>query len=169
MKILVASFQCESNSKAKLHPQKSDFEYFKGEEIFKKLVVKEIFEKEGFEVIPSVYAVALPSATVELDTYNYYANQMLEWVRANPDVAGVYIFFHGSMEVEKIGSGELYLLKKIREIVSEDCLVALSLDAHANITDELPMYANIISGFKTVPHIDQRNVRKGRQKRCVIA
>ena len=156
MKILVASFQCESNSKAKLHPQKSDFEYFKGEEIFKKLVVKEIFEKEGFEVIPSVYAVALPSATVELDTYNYYANQILECVRENPDVAGVYIFFHGSMEVEEIGSGELYLLKKIREIVSKDCLVALSLDAHANITDELPMYANIISGFKTVPHIDQK-------------
>ena len=160
MKILVAAFQCESNSKAKLHPQKSDFEYFKGEDIFKKLVVKEIFEKEGFEVVPSVYAVALPSATVELDTYHYYANQILDDVRANPDVAGVYIFFHGSMEVEEIGSGELYLLKKIREIVSKDCLIALSLDAHANITDELPMYANIISGFKTVPHIDQRECQQ---------
>ena len=77
MKLVVASFQCESNSKAKLHPQKSDFEYFRGEDIFKKLVVKEIFEKEGFEVIPSVYAVALPSATVELDTYHYYVNQIL--------------------------------------------------------------------------------------------
>ena len=160
MKIVVASFQCESNSKAKLHPQKSDFEYFRGEDIFKKLVVKEIFEKEGFEVIPSVYAVALPSATVELDTYHYYANQILETVRQNPDAAGVYIFFHGSMEVEEIGSGELYLLKKIREIVSKDCLIALSLDAHANITDELPTYANIISGFKTVPHIDQKECQE---------
>lgn len=160
MKILVASFQCESNSKAKLHPTKSDFEYFKGEDIFKKLVVKEIFEKEGFEVIPSIYAVALPSATVELETYNYYADQILEDVRQNADVDGVYIFFHGSMEVEEIGSGELYLLKKIREIVSKNCLVALSLDAHANITDELPMYANIISGFKTVPHIDQKECQE---------
>ena len=160
MKILVASFQCESNSKAKLHPQKSDFEYFKGEDIFKKLVVKEIFEKEGFEVVPSVYAVALPSATVELQTYHYYAEQILNDVRANPDVAGVYIFFHGSMEVEEIGSGELYLLKKIREIVAEKCLIAISLDAHANITDELPAYANIISGFKTVPHVDQKECQE---------
>lgn len=160
MKILVASFQCESNSKAKLHPQKSDFEYFKGEDIFKKLVVKDIFEQAGFEVVPSVYAVALPSATVELDTYHYYAEQILGDVRANPDVDGVFIFFHGSMEVEEIGSGELYLLKEIREIVSKDCLIALSLDAHANITDELPMYANIISGFKTVPHIDQKECQE---------
>ena len=42
MKVIVASFQCESNSKANLHPQKSDFEYFAGWDIFKKLVVKNI-------------------------------------------------------------------------------------------------------------------------------
>ena len=47
MKIIVASFQCESNSKAKLHPTKEDFEYFKGEEIFKKLVdVKNFVSQE---------------------------------------------------------------------------------------------------------------------------
>ncbi len=155
MKIIVASFQCESNSRAKLHPKKYDFEYFKGEDVFKKLVVKEIFEENGFEVIPSVYAVALPSATVEKDTYLYYADQIMDVVKANPDAAGVYIFFHGSMEVEEIGSGELYLLKEIRKVVSEQCLIALSLDAHANITDELSDYANIVSGFKTVPHVDQ--------------
>ena len=155
MKIIVASFQCESNSKAKLHPQKHDFEYFKGNDIFKKLVVKDVFEKNGFEVVPSVYAVALPSATVEKEVYDFYANQIMDTVKANPDCDGVFIFFHGSMEVEEIGSGELYLLKQIRKIVSEKCLIALSLDAHANITDELCDYANIISGFKTVPHIDQ--------------
>ena len=37
MKIIVASYQCESNSRALYHPQKSDFEYFSGEDIFKKL------------------------------------------------------------------------------------------------------------------------------------
>ena len=113
MKIIVASFQCESNSKAKIHPLKEDFEYFKGQDIFQKLAVKEIFENNGFEVVPSIYAVALPSATVERDTYDFYANQILQTVKDNADASGVYIFFHGSMEVEEIGSGELYLLKKI--------------------------------------------------------
>jgi len=155
MKIICASFQCESNSLAKLHPQKYDFEYFKGADIFKKLVVGEIFEKAGFEVVPSIYAVALPSATVEKDIYFYYAEQILQTVRENLDAAGVYIFFHGSMEVDEIGSGELYLLKEIRKIVSKDCVISLTMDAHANITDELGQYANIVSGFKTVPHTDQ--------------
>jgi microcystin degradation protein MlrC len=36
----------------------------------------------------------------------------------------------------------------------------LALDAHANITDELSDYANIVSGFKTVPHVDQRECQE---------
>ncbi len=155
MKIICASFQCESNSGAKLHPQTYDFEYFRGEDIFKKLVVKEVFEEAGFEVIPSVYAVALPSATVEKAVYFHYVDQILQTVREHPDAEGVYIFFHGSMEVDEIGSGELYLLKEIRKIVSPSCVISLTMDAHANITDELCEYAQIVCGFKTVPHTDQ--------------
>lgn len=155
MKIICASFQCESNSRAKTHPQKYDFEYFRGEDIFKKLVVKEVFTKAGFEVISSIYSVALPAGTVEKDIYLYYAEQILQTVKDNPDACGIYIFFHGSMEVDEIGSGELYLLKEIKKIVSEKCVISLTMDAHANITDELCDYADIVCGFKTVPHTDQ--------------
>ena len=157
MKIIVASFQCESNSKAKLHPTIEDFEYFKGQDIFKKLVVKDVFEKNGFEVVPAIYAVALPSATVTKEVYFHFEKQIMEVVKANPDADGVYIWFHGSMEVDDIGSGELYLLKEIRQVVSKDCVIAMSMDAHANITDELGEYANITCGFKTVPHVDQED------------
>ncbi len=156
-KIIVASFQCESDSFAKLHPTIDDFEYFKGEDIFKKLVVKDIFLDAGFEVVPSVYAVALPSASVTEDVYFRFANQILETVKGNPDAAGIYIWFHGSMEVLGIGSGELYLLKEIRKIVSDTCIISMSMDAHANITDELSEYANITCGFKTIPHVDQED------------
>ena len=123
MKIIVASFQCESNSKARLHPKIEDFEYFKGEKIFDKLAVKEVFENAGYEVVPSIYAVALPSATVTEDVYFHFEKQIEQTVKENSDAVGVYIFFHGSMEVDNIGSGELYLVKRIRGIVSNYCLI----------------------------------------------
>lgn len=155
MKVIVASFQCESNSKANLHPQKSDFEYFAGWDIFKKLVVKNIFEDAGFEIIPSIYANALPSATVERHIYEYYKEQIMDTVRRNPDADGIYIYVHGSMEVDEIGSGELQLVKEIRQIVSRECLIAFTMDLHANITNELGQYVDIICGYKTAPHTDQ--------------
>ncbi len=155
MKIICASFQCESNSLASLHPGKSDFVYARGEEALDKLAVREIFENAGFEVIPSIYAVALPSGTVEKHIYMEYANEILDTVRKNPDADGIYIWFHGSMEADEIGSGELYLLKEIRKIVGEKPIISMTMDAHANITDELSKYAEITCGFKTVPHVDQ--------------
>ena len=155
MKIIVASFQCESNSKANLHPQKSDFEYFAGEDIFKKLVVRDIFAQAGFEIVPSIYANALPSATVEKHIYEFYKEQIMDTVRANPDADGIYIYVHGSMEVDEIGSGELQLVKEIRQVVSKDCLIAFTMDLHANITQELGQYVDIICGYKTAPHTDQ--------------
>ena len=155
MKVIVASFQCESNSRALLHPSKADFEYFCGEDIFKKLVVKPVFENAGIEVVPSIYANALPSSTVEKHIYTYYKDQIIETVRNNPDADGVYIYVHGSMEVDGIGSGELQLVKEIREIVSPKCLIAFTMDLHANITEELGDYVDIVCGYKTAPHIDQ--------------
>lgn len=155
MKMIVASFQCESNSKANLHPQKTDFEFFSGEDIFKKLAVKEIFEDAGFEIVPSIYANALPSGTVARDIYEFYKEQIIDTVRTNPDADGVFIYVHGSMEVDGIGSGELQLVKEIREIVSAECLIAFTMDLHANITKELGQYVDIICGYKTAPHTDQ--------------
>ena len=154
-KIICASFQCESNSGAKTHPQVDDFVYAKGEDCFKKLVVKDIFEEAGYTAVPAICAVALPSGTVEKHIYMHFAEQILQTVRENADAEGVYIFFHGSMEVEELGSGELYMLKQIRKIVSPDCIISMTMDAHANITDELGDYANITCGFKTIPHTDQ--------------
>ena len=155
MKIIAASFRCESNSRSSYHPQQSDFEYLVGNDIFRKLVVQDIFFRAGFEVIPSICANALPSGTVELSVYRYYVDQILSTVRDHADADGIFLYLHGSMEVEDVGSGELFLLKEIRKIVPRSCLIALTLDLHANITDELGDYADIICGYKTAPHVDQ--------------
>lgn len=155
MKVIVASFQCESNSKTKMHPDKGDFEYFAGEDIFKKLVVKDALKNAGFEIVPSIYANALPTGTVTRDIYDYYERQIIATVKDNPDADGIYIYVHGSMEVDGIGSGELYMLKEIRAITGAKPIIALTMDLHANITQELGNYADIICGYKTAPHVDQ--------------
>ena len=155
MKVLVASFQYESCSFSGSGPDINDFEYFEGQDIFKKLVVYEPLKSAGFEVVPSIYANALPGGIVPLDLYNGFKEKILQTVRENADADGIFIYFHGSMEVEKIGSGERLLLRELREITGNRPLVSLVLDLHANITEELVEYADIVCGYKTAPHVDQ--------------
>ena len=49
-------------------------------------------------------------------------------------VDGIWLYLHGAMEVEHIGSGELALLRMVRERVSFNVPIALALDFHANNT-----------------------------------
>ena len=155
MKVIVASFQYESCTFSKLSPDINDFEYFEGQDIFRKLVVYEPLKAAGFEVVPSIYANALPGGTVPIELYNNFKEKILHTVIENVDADGIFIYLHGSMEVEQIGSGELQLLRELRGITGVRPLISLVLDLHANIPEELVNYADIICGYKTAPHVDQ--------------
>ena len=155
MKVIVSSFQFESCSFSGTFPDVNDFEYFEGQDIFKKLVVYEPLKSAGFEVIPSIYANALPGGLMPLDLYNGYKEKILQTVKENPDADGIFLYLHGSMEVEQTGSGERQLLREIREITGVRPLISLVLDLHANMTEELVDFADIICGYKTAPHVDQ--------------
>jgi microcystin degradation protein MlrC len=58
------------------------------------------------------------------------------------------------MEVEGIGSGELALLRAIREKTGPSVPIALALDFHANNTEELMGLVNAVAGYRTAPHRD---------------
>ena len=50
------------------------------------------------------------------------------------------------------GEGEIF--KKIRALVGPDCVICVSLDLHANVSDEMFHYADFIYSYRTYPHID---------------
>lgn len=59
-------------------------------------------------------------------------------------IDGIWLYLHGAMEVEEIGSGEVALLSAIRKKVGYDIPISVALDFHANNSTELTKYTNII-------------------------
>src|SRR5690625_2745078 len=80
---------------------------------------------------------------------------MLHVIKNESNIDGIWLHLHGAMTVENIGSAELQLLKEIRTIVGFDIPISLTLDIHGNNHEDLVKYANIIRGYRTVPHTDQ--------------
>lgn len=160
MKIIVASFQYEACGKSAILPTLADFECAEGEEIFRKLPVREILEEIGAEVVPVLYANALPGGILPRALYEGFAEKILSAVRENRDAAGIYLCCHGSSEVAEIGSGELELVRRIRAEVGEKPLIAVSFDLHANIDVRLVPMVDIICGYKTAPHTDQAETQR---------
>jgi microcystin degradation protein MlrC len=155
MKVIIGAFSHESNDFCPNLTTRDMFEFYEGENIFPQLPVLDIFSDAEIEIIPSIYASAMSYGLVEEDTYLYYEKKILDVARANPDVDGIWMFCHGAMNVENIGSGEYRLACDLREIVSESCVISFGMDLHGNIEPDFAEKINIIRCYHTAPHTDQ--------------
>ncbi len=112
----------------------------------------DIAKKEKAEIITPISGLALPSGPVDLSAYNRFCDLICNEVAKGCDA--VFLDLHGAMVVKNGPlDGEGVLLKKLRDI---DPLVpiAVSLDLHANVTPLMVHNCNVMSGYKTYPHID---------------
>ena len=153
MKILVGAFQCESNTFSAAKAGKESFYILHGEEAKQKLFASHIFEERGFEVVPLVYAVSLPSGMVTRECFDEIIADFRVEAAKHPDASGVYLYLHGAMFVEGLGSGEEWTVKELRKTVG-DIPISLALDFHANVSDGLVPLVQGIAGYRTAPHTD---------------
>ena len=154
MKILVGSYQCESNTFSPNVAKKENFYRLFGEDAKRELVATRVFEAQGFEVAALGYAVALPSGSVCRKDYLEMLAEFLAEAEKHKDADGVYLYFHGAMYVDGIGSGEEYFVKRLREVLGKEIPISVASDFHSNVSDGLRENIQALSGFRTAPHTD---------------
>jgi microcystin degradation protein MlrC len=154
VKVFVARFKCESNTFSDYRAEVDDFECQEGTESVDRIAACRVFLSEDIEVIPSISANCVPCIVKE-QTYRYFEGKILAILKQHPMIDGVYLDLHGSMYVENIGSGELALVKAIRNVVGNEPPIALALDFHASMPEELLTEVNAIYSYRTAPHVDQ--------------
>ena len=152
MRIAIGSLQCEGNSLTPVYTRFEDFDYAPGESMYQKIKVMDYLSEKGAEVIPTIYAHALPGGAVIKEDYLRLVSEIVDGIPC--DVDGVWLYLHGAMCVQEIGSGEAYLLKKVREKIGFDIPVSVAMDFHADNSDEIVELANCVTGFRTAPHQD---------------
>jgi microcystin degradation protein MlrC len=69
----------------------------------------------------------------------------------------IYLALHGACTLVGGGSAELELIKRIRAILPKTP-IGVSFDLHANIDPRIAELVTVAIGYKTHPHIDQREV-----------
>jgi microcystin degradation protein MlrC len=79
---------------------------------------------------------------------------MLEAARRGP-IDGVLLHLHGAMVVDSYEDGEGELLARLRRILGADAPIVVTLDLHANVTEQMAQSASALIAFRTYPHVDQ--------------
>jgi microcystin degradation protein MlrC len=106
-----------------------------------------------WELVPVLWAGAVPSAHVEEGTFERIAGEIVDGIAAAGPLDGIYLDLHGAMVCEHVDDGEGELLRRVRAAVGNTPVVA-SLDLHANVTDMMVENADMLIGYRTYPHVD---------------
>ena len=109
----------------------------------------------GIDLRYTVSASATPSGVVAAEAYQFYTDQILQGVADHADeLDGVCLCLHGAMVPEGMDDGEGPLVASVRDRVGPDVPIAVTLDLHGNITDQLVREADILVAYEEYPHTD---------------
>ena len=160
MKVLVGGLHHESDTFNPIVTKEKDVKILRGNELLNHRSedsvsgIIETLINNNIEVIPTLLARAVPNGEWDKSLYLSLKNEILEVARQNK-VDGVCLALHGSMRIKEIGEAEGDLLESLREIYP-DIPIVTSLDMHATISKKMMENADAFVGYKTAPHIDEK-------------
>jgi microcystin degradation protein MlrC len=110
-----------------------------------------VADEAAMEIVTPIAGNAAPSGPVEANAYAVICDAICDAIRQGCDVC--FLDLHGAMVTETTDDGEGELLARIRRLAPE-LPIGVSLDLHANLTDEIVDNCTALVGYKTYPHID---------------
>ncbi len=119
----------------------------------------EVAAREGWDVVPTLDAMALPSGTIDHAVFEAFWDELepavMEATRTPLD--GVWLALHGAAVTTGCDDVEGELLERLRRIPALAGLPIFGVfDLHATFTDRMARYANGLVGYRENPHTDAR-------------
>ncbi len=174
LRIGVAGFMQESNSFAPRLAERRDFDVRSGQELISFFAgtnsetagFLDVCEERGWEAVPLVAANAISGGPLSKKCFNEILQRILVSVRAER-LDGLLLALHGAMSVDGFPSGDAEIARRVREAIGQEVPFTASHDFHANLGPPLLQAVDGLSGYRTYPHIDQRET--GRRAGAMLA
>ncbi|MBR1222726.1 M81 family metallopeptidase [Bradyrhizobium sp. U87765 SZCCT0131] len=125
-------------------------------------------EQSGWDLVPTIWCAASPSAHVREDAYERIAAVIIDGIANAGPLDGVYLDLHGAMVTEHLDDGEGELLARVRKVIGPDVPLVVSLDLHANITPAMVAHADALVAYRTYPHVDMADTGRAAARHLAL-
>ena len=112
-------------------------------------------EKYDWEPVLSVVADATPSGLVTAGAYDEITGCIFKTIEEYGPFDAILLQLHGAMVAEGHDDAQGELLSQIRKRAGKNIPIGVTLDLHANITDQVAELSTVLVSYRTYPHIDQ--------------
>lgn len=160
MRVAVVGILHESTMRSPRLTDAAAIEIFRGSEIVERRLwllegaIDWLRQEADIEIVPLVYARALPSGPIAAEVYGAFKAEALQALRDQGPFDGVLCANHGAMEVEGLQqSGDTDFICAVRAVVG-DAPISTPFDMHGQLTPELLQAVTVFSVLRTAPHRD---------------
>jgi len=122
--------------------------------------------EHALELVPLLAVWITPAGVVTSEAYEALVGELVERLQAAGPVDAVLLSLHGAMVAEHVRDADGELLRRVRAVVGVSVPVVAVLDLHANISPLMVEQADLLIGYHTYPHVDQRE--RGRQAGALL-
>ncbi len=124
--------------------------------------------KVGLDVYPVLRAGAGSLGYVEKASFNLVLDKLVNQLKtANPPFDGVILNLHGDMVVDGYPHGDAEVTRRVREAMGEKFPIIVTHDFHANVSEEIVEYSDVLITYKENPHLDPKE--RGIQAATIMA
>ena len=110
----------------------------------------------GYDLVPTAMGWATPAGPVADEFFEHLADAIVTGCRlAEPD--GVLVALHGAMVTPRFQAADAEVLRRLRAALGPNVPIAATLDFHGNVAPQMAATADILVGYQTYPHVDQRD------------
>jgi microcystin degradation protein MlrC len=110
--------------------------------------------QHGFELVPLLFAATDPAGTISSEAFETLGGEALEMLRDQGPFDGVLLNQMGAAVAEEFPDMDGELARRVREIVGPDVPVVMTLDLHANVSQQMANMTDALVVYKTNPHTD---------------
>jgi microcystin degradation protein MlrC len=108
----------------------------------------------GIDVTPTLLADGISSGIPDRETFETLLDELTRRIAAGLPADGVVLNLHGAMVAEGFPDAEAEIARRVRAVVGERTPIAVTLDFHANIGQEMIDMIDILTTYDTYPHVD---------------
>lgn len=116
----------------------------------------EVLEENNIEVVPVMFAEAVPGAPLSAKAYHVLLEKMINELNKRLPVDGCMVALHGAGVAEQEPDMDGHWLSLLRKKLGPEIPVIGTLDPHANCSDKMIAATDVLVAYHTNPHIDQR-------------
>lgn len=124
--------------------------------------------EEGLDIYPVLQAGAGFLGYVEKASFDEKLDKLVQQLKtARPPFDGVILALHGAMVVDGYPHGDAEVVRRVREGMGNKFPIVVTHDFHANVSEDIVRYSDVLITYKENPHLDTK--QRGMQAAKIMA